>query len=562
MVRECGRLGPPTTLPLLAPCLFMTSLARTAARAALEGRALVTMVRSGAIGIESPQKMLGVAKAVRDFGTVGACVRIAAIRGGENPAIVDDRGELSYAEFDERINRLANSLRDLGLKAGTDAVGILCRNGRAPLIACFAASRAGLRCVWLNTGFAAVQATAVCEREGVDLLIHDAEFTELVDGVNPGMGKYVASADGTGPDTLDALIATGSPELPPAPERPGKLILLTSGTTGTPKGAPRAEPKGFVIPAGVLERMPMKASGSVIIGPPVFHGTGLLLTLVAVALGSKLVLRSRFDAAQLLDDIEAHGADTICVVPIMLQRVLALGDEEIAKRDTSSLVAAFTAGSQLHSDVALQITERLGDVVYNLYGSTEVSVATLATPDDVRKAPSSVGRPALGVTIRLFDDQDREVPPGESGRIFVATTTPFEGYTGGGHKQVIDGMMSTGDVGHFDEAGRLHIDGRDDDMIISGGENLFPREVEDLLIEHPGVNDVAIIGVPDDEFGQRLRAFVVVADGASITAEELKNHVKKSLARFKVPREVVFLPELPRNPTGKVLKRELATYEV
>ncbi|MDN5893208.1 MAG: AMP-binding protein [Nocardioides sp.] len=210
--------------------------------------------------------------------------------------------------------------------------------------------------------------------------------------------------------------------------------------------------------------------------------------------------------------------------------------------------------------MAQQISNQFGDVVYNLYGSTEVSVATLATPDDVRQAPTSVGRPALGVTIKLFDDQDREVPRREGGRIFVATKTPFEGYTGGGHKQVIEGLMATGDVGHFDDAGRLHIDGRDDDMIVSGGENLFPRGVEALLLPHPAVAAIAFIGVPDDEFGQRLRAFVVAVEGTSITTDEVKALVKERLARHKVPRDVTFLPELPRNPTGKVLKRELATY--
>lgn len=542
----------------------MTSFAQTAGRITLETRALATMVRSGAIGIEPPNKMLGVVKALRDYGTIGAAVRIAAIRCGEHAAIVDDRGEITYAEFDELINRLANAFRDLGLKSGNDTVGILCRNGRAPMITCFAASRAGLRCVWLNTGFATAQARAVAEREGVDLLVHDAEFAGVVEGLNPSHGCYIVSTDGTGQDVppapraLDALIASGSPELPPSPEKSGKVILLTSGTTGTPKGAPRAEPKGFVIPAGVLGRMPMKARGAVIIGPPVFHGTGLLIALVSVALGSKIVLRPRFDAAQMLDDIEEHRADTICVVPAMLQRILALGDEEIAKRDTSSLVAAFTAGSALHGEVALQISDRLGDVVYNLYGSTEVSVATLATPDDVRKAPGSVGRPALGVTLKILDDQGVEVPRGERGRVFVATTTPFEGYTGGGHKQIIDGLMSTGDVGHFDQDGRLYIDGRDDDMIVSGGENIFPQEVEELLIHHPAVADVAVIGVPDDQFGQRLRAFVVLTEGESITVEEVKAIVKDNLARYKVPRDVLFLEELPRNPTGKILKRELA----
>ncbi len=537
----------------------MKSILAAASRATVETRAVLTMVRCGAIGIELPHRMLPVLKALRDYGTVGASVKIATLRGGSRPAVADDRGEISYAELDEQIDRLANALRDLGLRSGSDTVGILCRNGRAPIIVCMAASRAGLRCVWLNTGFSANQAREVAERESVDLLVHDAALADVVADVAPRLGRYAVSTDGTGPDDLDQLIAAGSSTAPPSPDRPGKIILLTSGTTGTPKGAPRPEPKGFAIPAGLLERMPMKAGGAVVIGPPIFHGTGLLIAIVSIALGSKLVLHGQFSPTQMLDDIEAHRADTICVVPIMLQRILALDEAEVVARDLSSLKVAFTAGSQLHADVALRTLDVLGDVVYNLYGSTEVSVATLATPDDVRKAPSSVGRPALGVTIRILDDQGHEVPRGGTGRVFVGTGTQFEGYTGGGHKEVVDGLMSTGDLGHFDKVGRLFIDGRDDDMIVSGGENVFPREVEELLIELPEVADVAVVGVADDDFGQRLRAFVVLADGESITEDEVKAVVKQSLARYKVPREVVFLDELPRNPTGKVLKRLLVS---
>ena len=293
------------------------------------------------------------------------------------------------------------------------------------------------------------------------------------------------------------------------------------------------------------------------IGPPLYHGTGLTVALLSIGLGSKLILQSKFDAARFLDASAAHGATTWCVVPIMLQRVLALGEDEIRRRDLSNLRVVFCAGSQLPADVAVRSMDVLGDVIYNMYGTTEVSLATMSTPADIRAAPTSVGKPMLGVKVKLFDDQGQAVPKGETGRIFVGTTSPFEGYTGGGGKEVIDGLMSTGDVGHFDDDGRLYIDGRDDEMIVSGGENVFPREVEELLVTHAAINDAAVIGVEDAEFGQRLKAFVVLGEG-SITAEEVQQFVKDNLARYKVPRQVVFLDDLPRNPSGKILKRELA----
>jgi fatty-acyl-CoA synthase len=198
-------------------------------------------------------------------------------------------------------------------------------------------------------------------------------------------------------------------------------------------------------------------------------------------------------------------------------------------------------------------------VLYNLYGSTEVAWATIATPEDLRAAPGTAGRPPMGTVVKLLDPEGREVGAGESGRIFVANEMMFEGYTGGGGKEIVGGLMSTGDVGHFDGGGRLFVDGRDDEMIVSGGENVFPREVEDLLSDHEAIEEAAVVGVPDEEFGQRLRAFVVLREGAQLSEADVQQYVKTNLARYKVPREVVFLEQLPRNATGKVLKRELQT---
>jgi fatty-acyl-CoA synthase len=203
--------------------------------------------------------------------------------------------------------------------------------------------------------------------------------------------------------------------------------------------------------------------------------------------------------------------------------------------------------------------DRFGDVLYNLYGSTEVAWATIATPKDLRAAPGTAGRPPRGTVVKLLDEEGREVPAGETGRIFVGNEMAMQGYTDGGGKKVVGGLMSSGDLGHIDEDGRLFVAGRDDEMIVSGGENVFPREVEDLLSAHEAVSEAAVVGVEDDEFGQRLRAFVVLEPGRDTSEDELKDHVKGNLARYKVPREVVFLDELPRNATGKILKRDLAT---
>jgi fatty-acyl-CoA synthase len=531
-------------------------MTRSARRAAIEARSFAALVRAGAFGMEPPGCQRQILRAVRRYGPMGAAPRIAALRHPDLPAIADERGTISFAELDEQVDRLANALRARGLGAGS-GVGILCRNHRAPLITAFAASRAGVNAIWLNTAFSARQAAEVAAREGVDLLVFDEELAGAADGIEARQGRLACASDVAG--ELDRAIEQGEASPLPRPAKPGRVVLLTSGTTGTPKGAPRPEPRSLSLPGALLERMPMRAREGTVIGPPLYHGTGLIMALLSVSLGSTIVLRSRFEPAGLLADTERHRATAWCVVPIMLQRLLALGQDEIRRHDLSSLRVVFCAGSQLPADVAIQAMDLLGDVVYNLYGSTEVSVATLATPQDLREAPASVGRPALGSRVRLLDEQGKEVPAGSPGRIFVGSTAPFEGYTGGGSKETIDGLMSTGDIGHFDAQGRLHIDGRDDEMIVSGGENVFPGEVEELLVTHPAILEAAAIGVDDAEFGQRLRAFIVTRDGAELDEDDVKAFVRENLTRYKVPREVFFLAELPRNPTGKVLKRELAT---
>ncbi len=293
------------------------------------------------------------------------------------------------------------------------------------------------------------------------------------------------------------------------------------------------------------------------IAAPMFHSWGFALFRLGGPLASTLVLRRRFDPEETLRTVAQHRVRTLVLVPVMLQRILDLPAETTARYDASCLRVIALSGSALPGELAIRAMDTFGDVLYNLYGSTEVAWATIAGPEDLRAAPGTAGRPPIGTVVKLLDTDDRELGSGATGRIFVANEMMFEGYSGGGGKEVIRGLMSTGDLGRLDESGRLFIEGRDDEMIVSGGENVFPREVEDLLADHPEIEEVAVVGVKDTEFGQRLRAFVVARDGAQLAPEAIQAYVKKNLASYKVPREVLFLPELPRNATGKVLKREL-----
>ncbi len=516
--------------------------------------------RAGVFGIESPQRLARIVRAIERHGLLASSIAIGAIRHPDRVAIRDERGDLTYQELYEHANAVANGWRERGLNAG-DGVAILVRNHRGFLEAVFGGILCGARVILLNTSFAGPQLREVAKREGTDLLVYDDEFAAIVEGVEPRCGRFrtwVDDPDQGDGDTLDALIAGASVTSPPKAGRPAKLVILTSGTTGTPKGAPRDEPRSLAIVGGLLSRIPLRARETTELTTPMFHTLGLAGVALGLALGSTMVVHRRFNPEVTLDSLAANRATAMVVVPVMLQRMVELGEAKIASRDLRSLRVIFVSGSAVGPSLVRRATRAFGPVIYNLYGSTEVAEATIATPDDLALDPATVGRPPRGTIVKILGDDGSELPAGETGRIFVGNHAQFEGYSGGGHKEQIGGLMSSGDVGHFDERGLLFIDGRDDEMIVSGGENVFPAEVEQLLVGHAAIADAAAIGVDDERFGQRLKAFVVVRDGVSLTEDEVRDYVRENLATYKVPREVVFLDDLPRNPTGKVLKRRLS----
>jgi fatty-acyl-CoA synthase len=513
---------------------------------------------AGIVAPMRPDKAMKIGSAFVRWGASPALgVTTAAIHHPHELAIVDERGALSWERLHRRTNALAHAFADLGIGPG-DGVGIMCRNHRGFVEATLAAAKIGASALYLNTMFAGPQLAEVTRREGPKALVYDEEFGELLADVDDSVTRIVAWCDGeVVGQTLDGLIEAGdeSDHKPPA-EKP-KFVILTSGTTGTPKGAQRSSPDGLMAIASLLDKIPFRRGMTMMIAAPLFHSWGFFHFVMSLPTGSTMVLRRRFDPEGTLEAAEQSRADVLAAVPVMVQRILSLPDEVLAKYSLPDLKITSLSGSALPGELAIEWMDRFGDNVYNLYGSTEVAYATVATPEDLRAAPGTAGKPPRGTKICLYDEAGKEVPPGEVGRIFVGNEMAFEGYTGGGGKEIIDGLYSSGDVGHFDSDGRLFIDGRDDEMIVSGGENVFPREVEDLLADHDGVVEVAVIGVEDEEFGQRLKAFVVTRADVEVSAQDLTAHVKANLASYKSPREIEFLDELPRNATGKVLKKDL-----
>ncbi|MEI7059063.1 AMP-binding protein [Nocardioides sp. CCNWLW239] len=542
----------------------------TAAKARTAGSAARILAGSGIVRPVNPIGLARTGLALARWGTgpAGGFIGLAR-RYPRRTAVIDELGSLTYADLDRRSNAIARALAARGVGEG-DGVAIMCRNHRGFVDATLAVAKLGADVLYLNTAFAGPQLVGVLERDKPAVVIHDEEFTELLSSATTAQRliAWVDSAD-PGATTLESLVHGDARPVPP-PKRHGRIVILTSGTTGAPKSAPRPE-AGFDAAVALMSRMPMKDGWRCFIAAPLFHTWGLAHLLFAELLGTTMILRRRFDPEDALATLSETRADSFVVIPVMMQRILSLPEETLAAYDlegiASRLKAVASSGSALPGDLALEWMDRFGDNLYNVYGSTEVSYASIADPVDLREAPTSAGKVPWGTRMQILDGDGVPVPDGEAGRIFVGNGLLFEGYTSGGGKEVIDGLMATGDVGRFGPDGRLYVEGRDDDMIVSGGENVFPQEVEDCLMRHPLVADAACVGVDDADFGKRLRGFVVLVSGAEADLDgdvdvALKDWVKENLARFKVPREIVVTDALPRNATGKVLRRELVTWDI
>ncbi|MCA1007889.1 AMP-binding protein [Rhodococcus hoagii] len=528
-------------------------LRTTATRLRNEAAAARVLWTAGMVPREPRAAVAGV-RAVARLGPFGGLPAYCAAVHGDAVAVIDDHGSLTFAEFAERTHRLANALRgELPDRGRQPSIGILCRNHADALVTLCAGAAVGARVVLLGADFGPQQVAVVAERERLDAIVYDGEFGSAVaefDG-----HRWCAWYDDEAPaDALDRLVDRGAHAPPPRPPHPASLVILTSGTSGIPKGAPRAEPRTLLLTAGLLERISLRGGERVLLSAPVFHGWGLLVAVLTLMLGGTLVLRRRFDAAGALADLERFRCGAFIAVPTMLRRIVDLGGS-VRTTDLSALRIVASGGARLEPALVQAVSEALGPVLHNLYGSTEAAYISIATPSDLANAPNCAGRPTLGTTLRIADAAGRVLPAGATGRILVRTPAQIDAYTDGTRRSGADGFLDTGDLGHVDAFGRLHVSGRSDSMIVSGGENVFPEEVELALLDHPAIADAAVTPVADTEFGQRLRAYVVCV--GDLDERAVRDYLAAELPRSRMPRDVVFVDTLPRGSSGKVLHRTL-----
>ncbi|MGZ3448941.1 MAG: class I adenylate-forming enzyme family protein [Polyangiales bacterium] len=471
----------------------------------------------------------------------------------------------TYGEMDSRCDRLAEGLRRRGL-AG-QSVLVMMKNRPEYLILGTGASRAGAAVVTISWRSTAAELAYLANHCGAKAIVFDAAVAATVEKARSELTKIpkdnffvVGEADGFAP--FEDLLEKHAEARDAAEE--GAVVVYTSGTTGKPKGAVRKFNKEL-LPSifRFLRETPFRADDVHLAACPLYHTTAFGFIAMSQILGATIVLMDEYDPKRYLENVEKHQVTTTVLVPTMLHRLLSLGDQEIQKHDTRSLKALFCTSAPLPGPDSNKAMELFGDIVWNLYGSTETGIVTLARPEDLKHSPGTIGRAVAGNEIRLLDDQGNDVPEGEVGELFTKNAMLVAGYhadEGATKSSMKDGHFSVGDLARRDARGCYHLEGRKRDMIISGGVNVYPAEVESVLEKHPAVDEVAVVGLPDPEWGERVTAVVVAKNAGANLEAELKAWCKEQLAGPKVPRAFVILPpgeHLPRNPTGKVLKRDL-----
>ncbi|MFN2591159.1 MAG: AMP-binding protein [Actinomycetota bacterium] len=493
--------------------------------------------------------------------SLGIVSQLNAVSVPAKDAIRDRSGSLSWLQVDARANRLVHVLQSQGVRPG-DRVALLLRNGREFAEALIACQKVGIVAAPLNTWAKPAELAVTIEGASPRLLIYDRKHQDQVrEAVAADLPKLVVGSESVhrarGEMPYEGAVAAAS-AIPPLPYARAKgsarVVIHTSGTTGTPKGAARdAGVMGVQEFIGLLDTVPLRRDDVFVVPAPLFHSFGLLAFSLGSLLGVTFVFPERFDPERTLALIEEHRATAAAMVPVMIHRIMSLPPSVRKRYDLSSLRVLLASGSAISQDLRAEIDRMFPETLYDLYGSTEAGWVAIATPQDMVTHPGTVGRPVWGVELAVYSADGERLGSGETGEIHVRSGALFEGYTSGEQKRYRDGFVSIGDLGHVDDDGFLYLEGRADDMVVVGGENVYPAEIEAVIGRISGVDDVAVFGAPDPEYGEVLAAFVV----GSASPDHVKETARRELASFKVPRHVKVVADLPRTSTGKVLKRKL-----
>jgi fatty-acyl-CoA synthase len=499
--------------------------------------------------------------------------RVLAASVPEKVALFWHDQSMTFRELDREIDHAAAGFAARGLKRGSSLVNMM-RNRPEFVVSGAGASRLGVAAVSVSWRSTAQELTYLAGHCGAKAICFEHDLWPVVEPTVKAVPALlpnlfiVGAPPGAVPNGCtrfeDLSKEGGSLPVDHAAEEDAAVVIYTSGTTGKPKGAVRKFPKD-AMPAAMqlIAELPMRVDDVHLVPCPLYHSTAFGFLAFTHMLGASAVLLDEFKPEPFLQAVERFGVTTSAIVPTMLHRVLSLGPEVLGRYHLRSLRGLFSMGAPLPAPLSVEVMDRFGDILYNLYGATEFGIVTIATPAELRAAPGTIGHKVPGTEIRLLDDEGREVATGVAGELWANSKLAVEGYhndQAATDASLREGFFSVGDLARKDAKGLFFIEGRKRDMVISGGVNVYPAEVEAALEEHPDVAEVAVIGTVDPDLGERVRAFVVKKPGSTVDEAGLKAWARERLSGPKVPRDYVFLDALPRNPTGKVLKRELRTW--
>jgi fatty-acyl-CoA synthase len=469
---------------------------------------------------------------------------------GNKIAFVDEREQISYSELYQQSQQLARSLQaDYNFKP-KQKVALLCRNNISFIRSIFAVSRLGTDIYLLNPEMTIEQIEALNSRHKFDFFVYDDEVSDSIKELNLETVSLITYSNTTvSVESLAKNVSANQAKIDKTYST--NVVVLTGGTTGTPKIAKRkASIFNFLNPFfALLTQLNLDTYNSVYIATPVYHGFGISAVFIGLILGEKMFMLNRFDAKKGCELIQNNKIEVVTLVPLMLQRMLQKDANAL-----SSLDCIISGGAALNPSLVEETFEKLGDKLFNLYGTSEAGFSVMATPQDLRNSTNTIGRAIAGVRLKVLDSDNEHAEVGKVGRLCISSSWAV--------KDAKSKVIETGDLGYKDEFGYIFLCGRNDEMIVSGGENVYPIELENILIKHSEVNQVAVIGIGDIDFGQRLKAFVVLSDESGLDEKQLLNWLSTRVARFQMPKNIEFLEDLPITSVGKINKKALAKKEI
>ncbi len=511
----------------------------------------------------------GVREVIRVLGHAhqnpSAIYQIHGRNSPNTPALVWRDRTITFGQLNQRIDQLAHGLVARGLVRKQSVISMM-RNRPEHVEVQNAVARASAAAVAVSWRSTPSELQYLAQNCGAQFIFFEHDLWPTVEQaakqLNLPYERLIAvGGDVPGTTRYEDVFAHSSGTLAVVDEEAAAVVTYTSGTTGKPKGAVRRFPReAFVAALEFIAQTPMRADDVHLTVCPLYHMTAYGFLIFTHLLGATVVILDDFKPDTFLRAVETHRATSTALVPTMLHRLVTLPKEQRESFRTRSLRLIFCGGAALTGQLAVEAMNAFGDIVYNFYGATETGTVTLGKPADLRAAPGTIGRPLPHNEIRLVGEDQRVVARGEVGELYVKNSQLVAGYHNNEtatRESMLSGFFSVGDLARVDAAGRYFIEGRKRDMVITGGVNVYPAEVEAAIEEHPAVFEAAVVGVPDPEWGERVKAFVVVEKGMTLDEGELKTYLRDKLAGPKVPREYAFIDSLPRNPTGKVLKREL-----